>query len=57
MTTPFTYEFGYSWFITWGNLVPIVLFGGLAALGLWLRWRRWLVIASSLLAVFAVAAC
>jgi SAM-dependent methyltransferase len=55
MTTPFTYDFGYSWFITWGNLVPIVLFGGLAALGLWLRWRRWLVMASSLLAVCAVA--
>jgi SAM-dependent methyltransferase len=55
MTTPFTYDFGYSWFITWGHLVPIVLFGGLAALGLWLKWRRWLVIASSLLAIWGVA--
>ena len=34
MTTPFTYDFGYSWPIVWGQLIPIVLFGGLAALGL-----------------------
>jgi SAM-dependent methyltransferase len=55
MTTPFTYDFGYSWPITWGLLVPLAVFGGLAALGMWLRWRRWLVIASSLLAIWAVA--
>ncbi len=55
MTTPFTYDFGYSWPITWGLLVPLALFGGLAALGIWLRWRRWLVITSSLLAAWAIA--
>jgi SAM-dependent methyltransferase len=55
MTTPFTYEFGYGWFITWGHLVPIALFGGLAALGIWLRWRRWLIVGSSLIAVWALA--
>jgi SAM-dependent methyltransferase len=55
MTTPFTYDFGYSWPITWGLLVPLALFGGLAALGVWLRWRRWLVIASGLVAIWAIA--
>ena len=55
MTTPFTYEFGYSWSITWGHLVPLALFGGLAALGIWLKWRRWLVIGSSLVAMWAIA--
>ena len=55
MTTPFTYQFGYTWPITWGLLVPLALFGGLAALGIWLKWRRWLVIASSLIATWAVA--
>jgi SAM-dependent methyltransferase len=55
MTTPFTYDFGYSWWIVWGHLIPIVLFGGLAVLGLWLEWRRWLVIASSVLAVWGIA--
>ncbi|HUP41207.1 MAG TPA: class I SAM-dependent methyltransferase [Vicinamibacterales bacterium] len=55
MTTPFTYHFGYSWPITWGLLVPLALFGGLAALGIWLRWRRWMVVACSVLAIWAVA--
>lgn len=55
MTTPLTYDFGYSWWIGWGHLVPIGLFGGLAVLGFWLGWRRWLVIASGLLAVWGIA--
>jgi SAM-dependent methyltransferase len=55
MTTPFTYEFGYSWWIGWGHLVPIALFGALALLALRLKWRRWVVIASSVLAAWAVA--
>ena len=55
MTTPFTYDFGYSWWIGWGHLVPIALFGGLAAIGVWLGWRRWLTIAPGLLAVWGIA--
>ena len=55
MTTPLTYDFGYSWSVAWGHLLPIALFGGLAVLGSWLGWRRWLVMASSLLAVWGVA--
>ncbi|HLG55340.1 MAG TPA: class I SAM-dependent methyltransferase [Vicinamibacterales bacterium] len=54
MTTPFTYDFGYSWPILWGYLIPIALFGGLAGLGLWLRWRRWLLVTSSIPAVWAL---
>ena len=55
MTTPLTYDFGYSWWIGWGHLVPIVVFGGLAALAFWLRWRRWLVITCALLALWGIA--
>ena len=55
MTTPFTYQFGYSWPITWGLLVPLALFGGVAALGLWLRWRRWMVLAPGVIAMWAIA--
>jgi SAM-dependent methyltransferase len=54
MTTPFTYDFGYSWWVTWGYVVPMALFGGLAGLGLWLGWRRWLVVSSSLPAVWGL---
>ena len=53
MTSPFTYDFGYSWPVVWGQLIPMALFGGLAGLGLWLGWRRWLVIASGVPAVWA----
>ncbi len=53
MTTPFTYDFGYSWPVVWGQLIPIALFGGLAGLGLWLGWRRWLVITLSVPALWA----
>jgi SAM-dependent methyltransferase len=53
MTSPFTYHFGYSWLVVWGQLIPIALFGGLAGLGLWLGWRRWLVIVSSVPALWA----
>lgn len=53
MTSPFTYDFGYSWPILWGYLIPVALFGGLAGMGLWLGWRRWLVISSSILAVWS----
>jgi SAM-dependent methyltransferase len=55
MTTPLTYDFGYSWWIGWGHLVPIALFGGLAALALWRRWKRWVILASAVLALWGVA--
>jgi SAM-dependent methyltransferase len=54
MTTPFTYDFGYSWPITWGLLIPVVLFGALAAAGLRLKWRRWVVITSALVVVWGI---
>jgi SAM-dependent methyltransferase len=53
MTTPFTYDFGYSWPVVWGALIPVAVFGGLAGLGLWLGWRRWVVIAAGVPAVWA----
>jgi SAM-dependent methyltransferase len=55
MTTPFTYDFGYSWAIVWGHLVPLVLFGALAIAGVRLRWRRWVVTVFALLALWGVA--
>ncbi len=55
MTTPLTYQFGYSWPIAWGHLLPFVLFGGLAVAGLRLGWRRWLVAAFGLVTLWAAA--
>ena len=53
MTSPFTYDFGYSWAVVWGQLIPLALFGALAGLGLWRGWRRWVVVASGVPAVWA----
>lgn len=55
MTTPLTYDFGYSWAITWGLLIPLTLFGGLTALAIWLRSRKWLVIGCGVIATWALA--
>ena len=55
MTTPFTYSFGYTWWIGWGHLIPIALFGGLAVVGLRRGWRKWLVMASATIAMWAIA--
>lgn len=54
MTTPWTYEFGYSWSVGWGHVIPLALFGGLAVAGLMLGWRRWIVAAAGLLAVWSL---
>ena len=55
MTTPFTYDFGYSWPIVWGPIIPLLLFGALAIAGWRFKWRRWVVVASSALAVWGLA--
>jgi SAM-dependent methyltransferase len=55
MTTPLTYDFGYSWPIVWGPLIPLAVFGALAIAGARFKWRRWLVIASSAVAAWALA--
>ena len=48
MTTPFTYDFGYSWSISWGLLLPVALFGAVAAAGVWWKWRSWIVMLAGL---------
>jgi len=40
MTSPFVYDFGYPWPLTWIHLIPLVLGFAAAALGVRLGWRR-----------------
>ena len=54
MTSPFTYDFGYPWPITWIHLVPLVLGLGAALLGLRLKWRRWAVALAAVIGVWGV---
>ena len=55
MTTPFTYDFGYTFWVSWGHLVPIALFGAVAVLGAWLGWRTWIVVLAGAGAAWGVA--
>ena len=52
----FTYDFGYSWWLVYGHLVPLALFGVLAAVSVWRRWRWWITAASGLVALWALIA-
>lgn len=49
------YDFGYSWYIAYGHLVPLAFAVALGALAAWRRWRRWVLILASLIAVWAIA--
>ena len=49
------YDFGYSWWLGWGHLIPFALFGLLALAGWRLGWRRWLVTACGALALWGLA--
>ena len=52
MTSPFTYDFGYPWPITWIHLIPLVLGVAALVLGLRLHWRRWLVVLSGVIGIW-----
>src|SRR5687768_6807142 len=54
MTSPFTYDFGYPWSITWIHLFPLVLGLGAAVLGWRLNWRRWVVALSGVVGIWGV---
>lgn len=49
------YDFGYPWWMTWGHLIPLVVFG-LLALAAWrLGWPRWIAGVSTALALWGLA--
>src|SRR5687767_2084244 len=51
----FAYDFGYSWWILNGHLLPMAVVGALAAIAVWRRWRGWLVAAFTVIALWALA--
>lgn len=55
MPDPFVYDFGYSWSVTNGHIVPLTLFGALGAVSVWRRWPAWLGAVCGLVAVWACA--
>jgi SAM-dependent methyltransferase len=55
MLTFTTFDSGYSWWFTYGYLIPLVLFGALTAVAAWRRWPRWLTILSGVVAAWSLA--
>jgi len=49
------YDFGYSWLVVYGLVIPLVVAGLLGAVAVWRRWSRWVVALSALVAVWAAA--
>ena len=49
------YDFGYPWWMTWGHVIPLAVFG-LLTLAAWrLAWRTWIVAVSATLALWGLA--
>lgn len=49
------YDFGYSWVVVNGLVVPLVLAMVLGAVAVWRRWRRWIPVLCGLVAAWAAA--
>jgi arsenite methyltransferase len=50
-----TYDFGYSWFISYGLAIPLVLAATLGAVSLWRGWPRWVFVIAAVVALWACA--
>jgi len=51
-----TYDFGYTWWLRYAMLVPLILAAGLAGVAVLRSWPRWVLIPLVLVAVWAAAA-
>ena len=49
------YDFGYTWWLRYAMIVPLILAGSLAAVAAWRAWPRWVFIPLVLVAVWAAA--
>lgn len=49
------YDFGYTWSLRYAMLIPLILAGGLAGLGLWRSWSRWAIVPMVIVALWGAA--
>ena len=49
------YEFGYSWWISYGLLVPLALAVVVGGIAFWRKWPRWIVALMGVIAAWAIA--
>jgi SAM-dependent methyltransferase len=51
-----SYEFGYSWYVANGLVVPLALGGALAAISQWRGWPRWVGLVAGIVMAWAALA-
>src|SRR4029453_5230422 len=51
-----TYDFGYTWWLRYAMIVPLILGGSVAGVAVWRSWPRWVFIPMALVTVWAAAA-
>jgi SAM-dependent methyltransferase len=51
-----TFDFGYSFWVRYAMIVPLILAGILAAFAVWRSWSRWVVIPAAVVALWAAVA-
>jgi len=49
------YEFGYSWMVSYGLVIPMLAAGLVAAVAIWRRWSRWIAGLAGLVALWAAS--
>jgi hypothetical protein len=49
-----TYEFGYSWYVGYGLVIPLALAAALGGLAAWHHWPRWVSLLATVVSVWAV---
>ena len=52
----FRYDFGYTWWLRYAMLVPLILAVGFGAVAVWRSWPRWVFVPLVLVFVWAAAA-
>jgi SAM-dependent methyltransferase len=55
MWTTTSFDFGYSWWMAWGHLIPLVVFALLAGLAWYRAWRWWAIALPALVALWALS--
>ena len=49
------YDFGYSWFVGYGLVIPLALAAAVGGVAVWRRWPRWIAAVTAVVAVWAAA--
>jgi SAM-dependent methyltransferase len=50
----FEYDFGYTWYIAYGQVIPLTRAVAMVGLGQWRGWPRWVTVFAGLVSIWAL---